>query len=435
MNQEYYLQQLEEELVVALGCTEPVSVAFAAALARKEAGYDEPIESIELQASVNIYKNAMSVYIPGTSDMGAAMAAALGAVGGDPALNLQVLKNIGEDDIIAARKLCSEGKVSLDLAPKGAPSLYIDVTVYTKNHKGRATVAWKHDLIMELERDGVLTFLNDTSQVQELTDSITDDDLRDIWDFATAVNLDKLDIIRQAIDLNERIAVEGMSDSYGLEVGRSIAKSCRSGKDYPDVECCSLSDYCAAWTAAATDARMVEVSLPVMSNSGSGNLGLTVTLPILSAARYLGSTEEELLRAQTLSQLISVHVKKSFGRLSPLCGATAAAVGASAGIVMLQGGDIERAIAAVQNMFGTVTGMICDGAKPGCSLKVSACIYAAVQAAAVAMQGKQIAPTDGVIESDVEETIKNMERISREGMDNMDALLLNIMLNKKGEDA
>ncbi len=435
MNQEYYLQQLEEELVVALGCTEPVSVAFAGALARKETGYDEPIESIELQASISIYKNAMSVYIPGTSDMGAAMAVALGAVGGDPSLNLQVLRDIREEDIAAARMLCAEGKVALDLAPKGTPSLYIDVIVRSKNHQGRATIAWKHDLIMELERDGELTFLNDTSQVQELTDSITADDLRDVWNFAMTVDLEKLDLIRQAVELNERIAVEGMTNSYGLEVGRSIAKSCRGGKDVPDVECCSLSDYCAAWTAAATDARMVGVSLPVMSNSGSGNQGLTATIPVLSAARYLGSTEEELTRAQTLSHLIAVHVKKSFGRLSPLCGATAAAVGASAGIVLLRGGGIEHVIAAVQNMFGTVTGMICDGAKPGCSLKVSACIYSAVQAVAVAMQGKQIAPTDGVIECDVEETIKNMERISREGMDNMDELLLNIMLNKKGENA
>ncbi len=435
MNQEYYLQQLEEELVIALGCTEPVSVAFAAALARKEAGYDDPVESIELQASVNIYKNAMSVFIPGTNDMGAAMAAALGAVGGDPSLDLQVLQSIGEEDIVTARKLCAEGKVSLDLAPRGAPSLYIDVTVRTKDHRGRAVVAWKHDLVMELERDGVKTFLNDTSQVQGLTDSITVDDLRDIWDFATTVDVDKLDLIRQTIGLNDKIAVEGMSGSYGLEVGRSIAKACRGGKDVPDVECCSLSDYCAAWTAAATDARMVGVSLPVMSNSGSGNQGLTATIPVLSAARFLGSAEEELLRAQTLSHLIAVHVKKSFGRLSPLCGATAAGVGASAGIVMLQGGDIEHVIAAVQNMFGTVTGMICDGAKPGCSLKVSACIYAAVQAAAVAMQGKQIAPTDGVIECDVEETIKNMERISKEGMDNMDELLFNIMMNKRNENA
>lgn len=451
MNQDYYLCQLEEELVVALGCTEPVAVAFAGALARKEAGYDELIESIELKASVNIYKNAMSVYIPGTSDMGTAMAVALGAVGGDPALDLQVLQDIGEEDIVTARKLCADGKVSLNLAPKGAPSLYIEVTVHTENHSGRAVVAWKHNLVMELERDGVTTFLNDTSQLQELTDSITVEDLRDIWDFATSVDIGKLGRIRQAIELNDRIAIEGMSGSYGLEVGRSIAKSCCIGKGAPDAEgfssdCsavdirpsvkhCSLSDYCAAWTAAATDARMVGVSLPAMSNSGSGNQGLTVTLPVSSAARYLGNTEEELLRAQTLSQLIAVHVKKSFGRLSPLCGATAAAVGASAGIVMLQGGDIDHVIAAVQNMFGTVTGMICDGAKPGCSLKVSACIYAAVQAAAVAMQGKQIAPTDGVIESDVEETIKNMERISKEGMDSMDELLFDIMLNKKGENA
>ncbi len=433
MKQAYYLQQLEEELVVALGCTEPVAVAFAAALARKEAGYDEPIEGIELQASVNIYKNAMGVFIPGTSDMGAAMAAALGAVAGDPSLNLQVLQHIRETDIIEARSLCARGKVSLDIAPKGTPSLYINVVVRTKNHNGRATVAWKHDLITELARDDEKTFINDTSQIQELTDSITVDDLRDIWDFAMAVDVDKLDLIRQAVLLNDRIAERGMANADGLEVGRSIAKSCRSGRAVPDKDSFSLSDYCAAWTAAASDARMAGVSLPVMSNSGSGNQGITVTVSVLSASRYLGSTEEQLLRAQTLSHLVAIHVKKSFGRLSPLCGATAAAVGASAGIVMLLGGDIERVIAAVQNMFGTVTGMICDGAKLGCSLKVSACIYSAVQAAVVAMQGKEIAPTDGVIECDVEETIRNMERISKEGMGRMDDLLLNIMLNKKKE--
>ncbi|NLA96203.1 MAG: serine dehydratase subunit alpha family protein [Clostridiaceae bacterium] len=432
MKQEYYLKHLEEELVVALGCTEPVAVAYAASLAKKEAGLGL-VESIELKASVSIYKNALGVFIPGTREMGAAMAAALGAVGGNPDLGLEVLQDIGEKDLTEARRLYAGGKIKSDPAPPGSPTLYIDVIVKTQDHTGRAVIAWKHDLVMELERDGQPTFVNDASHLQEMTAAITADDLREIWDFATRVDLSRLDIIRQAMVLNERIAQEGLTGSYGLEVGRSIAEAYYITDPNFDRSSYSLSDYCAAWTAAAADARMAGAAFPVMSNSGSGNQGITATVCISAAADYLESPEEELLRAQTLSHLVAIHVKKSYGRLSPLCGATGAAVGSSAGVVMLLGGELNQVIAAVQNMFGTLTGMICDGAKLGCALKVSVSIYAAVQAALVAMRGKEIAATDGVIESDVEETIRNMERISKEGMTSMDDLLLNIMLNKQGD--
>jgi L-cysteine desulfidase len=432
MKEAYFLKQLEEELVVALGCTEPVAVAYAAALARKEAG-KEKIEAIDLKASVNIYKNAMGVFIPGTHEMGAAMAAALGATGGRPDLGLQVLQDLEEEQIQEARELVAQGKVTSELAPPDSPSLYIEVIIKTKNHSGRAVVAWKHDLIMELESDDQTVFHNDLSHMQEMGEVITPDDLKAIWSFSQKVDLDDLDIIRQAILLNDRIAEEGLARGYGLEVGPSIAERHNPSGKPLDKANFSLADYCAARTAAAADARMAGASFPVMSNSGSGNQGLTVTVPVLSAARYLDASEEALIRAQTLSHLVAIHVKKSYGRLSPLCGATAAAVGASAGLVMLLGGDLKEVIAAVQNMFGTLTGMICDGAKLGCALKVSICIYASVQAALVAMRGKEIAATDGVIESDVEETIRNMERISREGMTNMDDLLLNIMLNKQGD--
>jgi L-cysteine desulfidase len=430
MKQDYFLKQLDEELIVALGCTEPVVVAYAAALAKKQSG-SEPVESIQLKASVSIYKNAMGVFIPGTHDMGAAMAAALGAVGGRADLGLQVLQDLTESHIMEARQLCAQGRVSSDAAPAGTPSLYIDITVKTKNHSGRAVIAWKHDLIMELERDDQSVFHNDTSNLQEMSVAITPDDLREIWTFSTRVDLEHLDIIRQAILLNERISEEGLANSYGLEVGRSIAEAHNILGTSPND--CSLADYCAARTAAAADARMAGASFPVMSNSGSGNQGITATVCVSAAARYLDSSEEALIRAQTLSHLVAIHVKKSYGRLSPLCGATAAAVGASAGVVMLVGGGPEQVTAAVQNMFGTLTGMICDGAKLGCALKVSICIYAAVQSALVAMRGKEIAATDGVIESDVEETIRNMQRISKEGMTNMDDLLLSIMLNKQGD--
>ncbi|MDD3418074.1 MAG: L-serine ammonia-lyase, iron-sulfur-dependent, subunit alpha [Eubacteriales bacterium] len=432
MKQAYFLKQLEEELVVALGCTEPVAVAYAAALAKQQAGIGQVL-SIDLKASVNIYKNAMGVYIPGTHEMGASMAAALGAVGGNPKLGLQVLQDLTASHIEEARVLNAQASIKTSPAPENTPSLYIDVIVKTKNHEGRAVVAWKHDLIMELERDGESVFSNDLSHLTEMGDAITVDDLRDIWEFAKTVDLEHLDIIRQAILLNERIAQEGLTHSYGLEVGRSIAESHHwVGKDF-NRENCSLSDYCAARTAAAADARMAGASIPVMSNSGSGNQGITATVPVSAAAQYLNSSEEALIRAETLSHLVAIHVKKSYGRLSPLCGATAAAVGASTGVVMLLGGGFDQVTATVQNMFGTLTGMICDGAKLGCALKVSVSIYAAVQAASVAMRGKAIRSTDGVIEADVEETIRNMERISKEGMSHMDDLLLSIMLNKQGD--
>lgn len=432
MKRAYFLRLLEEELVVALGCTEPVAVAYAASLARKEAG-PGPVEAVRLKASVNIYKNAIGVFIPGTRDMGAAMAAALGAVAGDPSAGLEVLKDISGTQVEEARLLINQNRIKAEPAPPDTPSLYIDVEVDTPSHRGRAVIAWKHDLIMRLERDGEATFINDIPQVQELVTAINPDDLREIWTFVNQVELDQLDVIRQAMLLNDRIAEEGLSGNYGLEVGRSICEAHGGKEAAAERDRCSLADYCASRTAAAADARMAGAPYPVMSNSGSGNQGITATVCVSAAADFLGSCEEKLLRAQTLSHLVAIHVKRSFGRLSPLCGATGAAVGASAGLVLLLGGGLGHVIAAVQNMFGTLTGMICDGAKLGCALKVSVCIYAAVQAAQVAMRGKEIAATDGVIESDVEETIRNMERISKEGMTRMDDLLLTIMLNKKGD--
>ena len=421
MNNTNYLEQLDEELVIAVGCTEPVAVAYAAALAKKQAGEGD-IESIEVKASVNIYKNAMGVNIPGTQEMGVAMAATLGAIAGDADLVLEVLSSVDEEDIVKAKALCDEGHVSLDIY-KGEQPLYIDVFLSTGSHSGRAVIEHKHDLIMILEKDGQIVFKNDAELSTDLKDSITVDDISSIYDFAMTVELSKLDKIREAIKLNSAVVEEGLRKGYGLGVSPAL-------KGTSDLSELDLELYCSVLTAAATDVRMAGVPMPVMANSGSGNQGLTVTVPVLAAAKWLKSEEDEHLRAQTLAQLIAIHVKGSFGRLSPLCGAVAAGVGASCGIVYLLGGKLPECIAAVQNVFGAITGMICDGAKAGCTLKVSTCVFTAVQAAKVAMTGRSIQSTDGVIEEDVEETIRNMERISKEGMADMDKLLLNIMMNK-----
>lgn len=443
MNEAYYLKRIDDELVIALGCTEPIAVAYAAALARKEAG-TEPIERLTVRASVNIYKNSMGVTIPGTDAMGVAMAAALGAVGGKPALGLKVLDGLTQDHREMAQKLCEDEKVALEVSGND-PVLYVEVTVHTANHSGRAAIAHKHDLIVELERDGEIIFENDNRTTQDMSESITEDDICNIWEFTHSVDLSKLDKIVQAIDLNMAIADEGLARGYGLEVGRSISQQGETISEeaipetwfdldrptrHPALKTLSLSDYCASRTASATDARMAGATFPAMSNSGSGNQGITVTVAVAAAAEYLGIERERHIRAQTLSHLIAIHAKQSFGRLSPLCGAMAAAIGASGGLVMLLDGDMRAVMAAAQNMFGSVTGMICDGAKAGCALKVSISIYSAVQSALVAIRGHEIKATDGVIEYDVEKTIRNMSRISHEGMSEMDKLLLNIMLNK-----
>jgi L-cysteine desulfidase len=416
-----YLEQLDQELVVAIGCTEPVAVAYAAALARQQAGQGN-IESLTVIACINIYKNAMGVNIPGTQEMGVAMAAALGAIAGDAEQGLEVLSQVSPEQITAAKTLCESGRVSLS-THEGEQDLYIDVTLGTAEHTGRAVIEHKHDLIMLLEKDGSAVFKNDNALSTALKDSISADDIASIYQFATTVDTAKLDKIRGAIELNSKVVDEGLMHEYGLSVGLAL----KGVKDPKDL---GLEVYAAVNTAAATDARMAGAPLPVMSNSGSGNQGLTVTIPVLATAEWLDSEEEAHLRAQTLAHLIAIHVKSSFGRLSPLCGAVAAGVGASCGIVYLLGGGLLECIAAVQNVFGAITGMICDGAKAGCALKVSVCVFAAVQAAKVAMAGRSIQPTDGVIEGDVEATIRNMERISKEGMAEMDKLLLNIMLNK-----
>ncbi len=416
-----YFEQLETELVVAIGCTEPVAVAYAAALAKREAGEGE-IDSLQVIASINIYKNAMGVYIPGTEEMGVAIAAALGAIAGDPELALEVLKEVKKEDIAKAKDLCHAGQVSLEIYEGDLP-LYIDITVKTKDHKGRAVIQHKHDLVTLLERDGQIVFENSNELSADLGSSLSIDDISSIYEFAFSADLAKLGKIRKAIELNEAAAQEGLKNGYGLAV--SLALQGENELSELDLEL-----YCATMTAAATDARMAGAPVPVMSNSGSGNQGLTVTVPILAAAKWLKADDETHIRAQTLAHLIAIHVKNSFGRLSPLCGAVAASVGASCGLVVLLGGGLPECIAAVQNVFGSITGMICDGAKAGCALKVSTCIFTAVQAAKVAMAGRSIQSTDGVIEKDVEETIRNMERIAKEGMADMDQLLLNIMLNK-----
>lgn len=412
-----YIHILESEMQVAVGCTEPVCAAYAAALARSVT-VDFPVEGIDIICSGNLIKNAMGVRIPGTNEYGIAMAAALGALAGNPDKKLAVLETVDVGDVEKARGLCASCvTLSTDAS---LPALYIDVTVHGGGVRGRAVLQNYHDCLVRLERNGE-TLLHRPPGDMEAA-GVATEDIGSILRFVAQASPGELRIVAQGIELNAALSREGMEEIHGLAVGRALLGA--GGK-------AGLATYAAALTAAGSDARMAGVPLPAMSNSGSGNQGICATMPVVAAAAYFGATDEVRLRACALSNLVAIHVKKAFGRLSPLCGAVAAGIGASTGIVYMMGGSLRAVRAAIQNMLGNVTGMLCDGAKSGCAMKVATCVFAAVQCALIAMNGSEVGPIEGIIEEDVEATIGNISRISAEGMPNMDAILLNIMTDKK----
>ena len=246
-----------------------------------------------------------------------------------------------------------------------------------------------------------------------------------IYEFACGANLEDLGIIREQIEMNSALSEEGLRGDYGLGVGKSIADA-----DHREVFGCSLNSRCMSVTAAASDARMAGCPLPAMSNSGSGNQGLTVSLPVITTARCLGSSSEMLVRSLTLSNLVAIHIKSYLGRLSALCGCVVASTGASCGIVMLKGGSVEQMSSAIKNMVSSITGMICDGAKESCALKVASGVSCAVQSAVLALKGICAQPTDGIVDADMEKTIRNLGNIGAGGMKDTNSMILDIMLCK-----
>lgn len=414
-----YVQILQQEIKAATGCTEPIAVAYAAALAKKYAGKGE-ITKIDLLCSGNIIKNAMGVRIPGTAECGVCIAAALGAIAGDPDQKLEVLDTISPSDVDTAKQLCKD-RIFLITNP-GGPKLYINVTIYTADGQyGKAIIQGTHDCIAYLEHNGKM-IMESYPVPHDKSDISPMGTINDVYQFVGSVAIDHLDIIARAVTLNTAISKAGLQAGNGYQVGQLL-----TGMDSRE----NMFLYAIALTAAGSDARMAGVPMPVMSNSGSGNQGICATVPVAAIAEQSNASYEEMLRACTLSNLIAIYAKQSFGRLSPLCGAVAAAIGSSAGMVYLLGGGLEEIKSSIQNMLGSVMGMICDGAKSGCAMKVSACTFAAVQAALVALSGKCISSREGIIEKSAEESLENIGIISEKGMAAMDSLLLKIMTQKE----
>ena len=424
MDEKLFLEVLNKELVPALGCTEPVAIALAAATAIKYLK-GETVTDLKVLASNNIIKNALAVVIPGTGSCGINLAAALGSLSNNQDKCLEVLNGLNETDITKAKSMIKDGLVSVNLAdtPK---KLYIEVTIKTLESCSRVVIQDKHTNITLIEVDGIIiksNFSEDAVEKEQDYDFLSVDT---IWDFINSVDANKLDSVKKSIEMNKKIAIYGLENSYGLQVGRTIKDGINKGILAND-----MANYAMSLASAGSDARMGGCLLSVMSNSGSGNQGIAATLPVEAVWERLQLSEEKLLRATALSHLVTIHIKSKFGRLSALCGVTIAATGASCGITYLMEGDKKSVQSSIQNMIGNVAGIFCDGAKAGCALKVSTCTNAAVQSALLAINGIVIKATDGIIDENVEKTIDNLCRLGNMGTFETDKIILDIMLNKE----
>lgn len=415
---------LHQEVKPALGCTEPIAVALATAKAARLLEGQE-ISAVRVKVSPNILKNAMGVGIPGTDQTGLPVAIALAVCCGKPEYGLEVLKEVDAEAVRKAQGILPIINVALSDSPK---MLYAEVECESEEgHLSKCSVEDAHDHIAFLSVDGKVLVDDRQAESSDEDGALNGEFLKLslIYEFGKTADISDLDLMREEIRMNTALAEEGLKGHYGLEVGRTI-----SSGSHKDVYGDAPVTYAMALTAAASDARMAGCPLPAMSNSGSGNQGITVSIPVIAAAKALQSSEEELVRALAVSNLVAIHIKSYLGKLSALCGCVVASTGSSCGIIMLKGGGVKEMAAAIKNMIGNITGMVCDGAKKGCALKVASGVSCAIQSAVLACDGICIQSTDGIIDDDVENTIRNLGAIGANSMKETDRMILGIMTGK-----
>ncbi len=415
-----YLTLLREETLPAIGCTEPVAVALCAAEA-SACLLKEPYR-LHLEVSPYILKNGMHVGIPGTAGLtGLDLACALGSLLPHPEKQMTILGDVSDEKLSKAKAIVQSGSVSVRSADTPY-KVWVDVRIDAADgHWARAVIQGTHTHVLLVEKDGQ-PLRTDRCQESESRDmpAIT---LESVYAFATTVSQADLEFLDEIIRVNTRIACEGLARDYGLCVGRHLANS-------PDA-----AQQVIAVTAAAADARMSGCQLPVMTNMGSGNQGITASLPVIETAHLLGASHEQLLRALAISELVAMEVKTHIGRLSALCGCSiAAAIGTASAMVFLRGGNFEQIAYAVNMMVGDVTGIICDGAKPGCALKIATAVSAAQRAAVLALSLEHTVQPYGIVSSDVEATIQNLGTLGREGMGNANDVVLRMMLDGQHDE-
>ena len=417
-----FLCKLKEEFVPALGCTEPVAVAYAAALSREI--LNEVPEKIKFLVSGNIFKNGMGVGIPGSGMVGLTIAGAMGALGGNPKWGLEVLDGISADVIEKAKEFVKYNKISVDVK-YDVPKLYIECLCYNGNNTSRVIIENRHTNIVLKEKNGQVVFEKNREETSGESSELVGWSFKKIYDFIEEVDIKDIEFLQKGITLNNNIAKEGLIGNYGLQVGKSMMLSIEKGLLSKDFMNKSIM-----LTAAAADARMAGSSMPVMSNCGSGNQGISVTIPVVVAAEELGASQDKLLRAMVLALLVSIYMKSFVGQLSALCGVLLSTTGAACGITYIMGGNLEQLGMTLQNMTGGVTGMICDGAKYGCSHKISSSVGAAIQSSLLAMNHNHLDGLNGIIDDDIDATIRNIGRLATEGMEVTDDVILQTMLDK-----
>ena len=422
------MEILRREVVPALGCTEPVAVALASALAARDLG-GEP-DRLEVLVSGNLFKNGMGVMVPGTGQAGLDIAAAAGALAGDPELGLEVLRNITPEIAERAKAMLAADKVSVGLADTDK-ILFVEVVARSGDSVARVLIEDAHTRVTRRELNGQTLF--ELSPPPEARDAGESSDwplsLAKIWAFASDPSPEAIAYVMATAELNAAAAEEGLKGDYGLQVGKSLMP-------HPnDILGDDAASYAIRMAAAASDLRMAGAMMPVFSNSGSGNQGLACTIPVLSIARRIGAGDDQLARALLVSHLVSIHIKHYVGKLSALCGAITASTGAACGLVYLLGGDVDAMGRAIRNMAGDLAGMICDGAKFTCALKVATTTGAAIKAARLALNNQAPGSDNGIVDADAETSIHYLGKLAGEGMTQTDKVILDIMIEKKAKHA
>ena len=416
---------IHREVIPAIGCTEPIAVALACAKADEVLG-GKP-ERVEVYLSANILKNAMGVGIPGTGMVGLPIAIALGSLIGRSAYGLEVLKDLSPEGLAEGKAMVERKCITIALKEQ-VDKLYIEVVSHRGDDESRVVISHAHTHFSFIARNGEVLYNEESGASHEELEADEEIALNFglVYDFAMQMPLEEIRFILEAARVNEAAAKASMeAGCYGHTVSQTFAGE--FGKRFLGD---SVYTHMLAMTAAACDARMDGAMIPVMSNSGSGNQGLSATLPVVSFAKDMQSSEEQLIRALMLSHLMVIYIKQSLGRLSALCGCVVAATGASCGITYLMGGSRQQLTYAIKNMIGNITGMICDGAKPSCALKVSSGVSTAMLSALMAMEQKVVTPVEGIIDEDVDRSIANLTSIGSKGMEATDRLVLDIMTAK-----
>ena len=422
---EQIIALINREVVPAIGCTEPIAVALCVAKATETLG--QKPEKIQALLSANILKNAMGVGIPGTGMIGLPIAIALGALIGKSEYQLEVLKDSTPEAVEAGKKLIDSQAINIGLKYGIEEKLYIEIICEAEGKKATAIISGGHTNFVYVARGEEVLMNKQAASASETASDDVELTLRKVYDFAMETPFEELKFILETRNLNKQAAERSFKGNYGHQLGKTLNSKKNEGLMMGD----NTFTHILSYTSAACDARMAGAMIPVMSNSGSGNQGITATLPVVVYAEDNNKSEEELTRALALSHLTVIYIKQSLGRLSALCGCVVAATGSSCGITYLMGGSYEQITFAVKNMIANITGMICDGAKPSCALKLTSGVSTAVLSAILAMEGKCVTSVEGIIDDDVDRSIRNLTRIGSQGMNETDRLVLDIMTSKQ----